>query len=59
MIVQATGIAVGRHGERDERSTAIEAAMMAAVERAAADGITDPDKVRELILAARGEVTNG
>lgn len=52
-IVQSAGVAVGLHGERTAATNKIEAAMIAAIEKAAADGITDPDKIRELILAAR------
>lgn len=52
-IVQSTGVAVGLHGERTVVTNQIEAAMIAAIEKAAADGITDPDLIRELILAAR------
>jgi hypothetical protein len=58
-IVKATGAAVGRNGEASDTSRRIEAAMIAAVEKASADGITDPDKVRELMLAARDNALNG
>ena len=54
MIVQATGIAVSCHDPK--RKKLVEAAMLAAVEKAVADGVTDPDKVRELMLRARDEV---
>lgn len=57
MIVQATGIAV--FSGNPERKKRVEDAMKAACEQAAADGITDPDRVRELMLRARDEVTHG
>lgn len=61
MIVEATGVAVGLRGGEDAAKR-IEAVMIAAVENAAVDGITDPDKVRELMLVARDthmEADNG
>ena len=57
-IVQSSGVAVGLHGERTARTNKIEAAMIEAIEKAAADGITDPDKIRELILTARDEAVS-
>ena len=57
MIVQATGIAV--FSGNPERKKRVEDAMKAACEQATADGITDPDTVRELMLRARDEVTHG
>ena len=54
-IVEAVGVAVGYNelpGSLD-RAKRIEAAMTEAVAQAQAEGLSDPDAVRERILAAR------
>jgi hypothetical protein len=51
-IVEATGSATAGKGARD-----IEKAMAEAIEQAIAEGITDPDEIRERQLAARKKVT--
>lgn len=56
MIVEAVGIAVNSANE--ETKAALEEAMMAAVKKAQAEGETDNDKIRELILEARDKVLN-
>jgi len=53
-IVEAVGQAVGSKLGKD-----IEKAMAEAVRKAYAEGITDPDKIRELQLAARERVKKG
>lgn len=55
IIVAAVGTAVSHGGSPDEvsRGHRIEAAMADAVAQAQAEGLTDPDAIRERILAAR------
>lgn len=53
MEVRATGTAVSRRGSRSQR---IQAAMATAVERCLAEGVTDPEAIREAQLAARAAV---
>ena len=57
MIVEAVGIAV--NSDDPERKKALEDAMMLAVKKAQAEGITDNEKIRELILEARDNVLKG
>ena len=52
-IVSAVGVAVSRHNTSEARAKTIEEAMSAAVLAAHAQGITDHDKIRELMLEAR------
>jgi hypothetical protein len=54
----ATFAGAGRLG-RGISAREIEAAMAAAASEAAAAGITDPDEVRALVLAARARVKQG
>lgn len=54
MITEAVGIAV--HSVDPERQKRLEDAMMAAVQKAQAEGETDPEAIRELILKARDGV---
>jgi hypothetical protein len=51
-IVEATGTASGGASARE-----IEKAMAEAIEQALAEGITDPDEIRERQLAARKKLT--
>jgi hypothetical protein len=44
------------HGDKSPLAKLIEAAMGSAVEFAYANGITDPVKIRELMMAARADV---
>jgi hypothetical protein len=53
-IVEAVGIAV--HATDPNRGKRIEEVMTQAVKDAQAKGITDPDKIRRLILQARDKV---
>lgn len=58
VIVSAVGTAVshGEAGGAGARSKRIEQAMAAAVAKAQAEGVTDPEEMRARILAARDEV---
>lgn len=58
MIVEAVGIATsqGLMKSDPERATALSDAMLAAVQKAQAEGITDNDEIRRLILEARDKV---
>jgi len=47
----------GAMGAANYATTDIEAAMSAAITAAHAEGVTDPRKVRELMMAARREIT--
>lgn len=49
-VVEAVGKTSGSYSSKD-----IESIMNAAADQAAADGITDPNEIRELKLAARQE----
>lgn len=51
MISEAVGIAV--HSVDPERQKLLEDAMMAAVKKAQAEGITDNEEIRRLLLEAR------
>ena len=54
-VVSAVAAMTG-HGttiEAAERNAVIQAAMVAAIEKAQAEGVVDPDAIRERILAAR------
>lgn len=53
-IVEAVGIAV--HSVDSDRKKLIEDAMMDAVKKAQAEGITDPEIIKELIIEARDGV---
>jgi hypothetical protein len=53
-IVEATGTAGG--GSMGLKAKDIEAAMNKAIEDATAEGITDPEKIRERMLEARRRV---
>lgn len=55
-IVAATGIAVKSTAENKARSKAMEAAMSQAVLDAGKEGITDPAKVKERMMAAQRKV---
>lgn len=61
MIVEAVGIATsqGLMKSDPERATALSDAMLAAVQKAQAEGITDNDEIRRLILEARDKVLEG
>lgn len=52
-VVEATGVAFSHGANERPDVKAMEDAMIAAVEQAAKDEITDPDKIRALMLAAR------
>lgn len=52
-IVQAVGIATAHGSMGDPRSEKIAEAMRKALEAAQAEGITDPDVLRERMLKAR------
>jgi hypothetical protein len=54
-IVEATGAASGSGPGGKE----VEKAMAEAIEQAIAEGITDPDEIRERQLAARAKLTKG
>lgn len=54
-IVEAVGVAVSSKDKTVAK--AIEVAMIEAVEAAAADGVTDPDAVRERMMIARAAVS--
>ncbi len=54
-VVAATGVAVGRQGGED-LAQRIEAAMVTAIKDANAKGISDPDKIRALMLKARDKI---
>lgn len=51
--VEAVGVSVGLHADKNARTAAIEAAMVKAIEDAHAEGVTDPDEVRARMLKAR------
>lgn len=55
-IIEAVGIAIGRASPTIDKRLA---AMAQAAEEAQADGITDPDVIRERVLTARDGVTEG
>lgn len=57
MISEAVGIAV--HSVDPERQKLLEDAMLAAVKKAQAEGETDPEIIRGLILEARDKTLNG
>lgn len=58
-IVSAVGVAVANHnGASDEMVKKIEMAMSQAVSDAHANGISDPDEIRTLMLIARDKVRN-
>ncbi len=52
-IVEAVGVAVGRMSMSDAAHDRIEAAMTGAVRQAQAEGVADPDELRDRMLAAR------
>ena len=54
MIVEAVGIAV--HSSNAGMQKLLEAAIMRAVRAAQAEGIADPDVIRERIHAARDNI---
>lgn len=55
-IVEAVGVAVSRSASGGpSNAKRLEAAMSAAVEKCAADGIVDPDVIREKMLAAHAD----
>lgn len=58
-VVQAVGIAIAQANRADSPGLAdgLMAAMTAAVKQAQAEGITDPDVIRERILEARDTAT--
>lgn len=56
IVVEATGVSTGAHGVSAKE---IEQAMVEAVQRAYADGITDPDEIRRLQLEARDKARKG
>lgn len=55
VVTEAHGVAFSQGAQIDdpEGVSAKEARMVSAIEQAAADGVTDPDAIRERILAAR------
>ncbi len=56
-VVEAVGVSANSVANADRsRAKAIEAAMSAAVSQCYADGITDPVKVKERMMAARQAV---
>lgn len=55
-IRAASGTAASSQFDRGVLGKQIEAAMVAAVERATEDGVTDPDEIRAIKLAARERV---
>ena len=57
-IVEAAGVA-GSTGTPGISAKAIEQAMTEAVQKAYADGITDPDEIRRLQLEAREKARKG
>lgn len=57
-IVRAVGISVGRRGGH-ERQMVIQQAMLAALQLAQAEGVTDPAELRSRMLAARDQVIGG
>lgn len=57
MIVESVGIAV--HSVDEDRKKFLEDAMVLAVKKAQAEGVTDPEIMRGLILEARDGVLNG
>jgi hypothetical protein len=54
-VIEAVGVAVGQMVGA-ERAQKMEAAQVKALNDAAADGITDPEKLRELMRKARESV---
>jgi hypothetical protein len=54
--VSAIGIAVGRAHVRTERDATVQDAMVAAVTKARAEGVTNPAELTRRALAARDEV---
>lgn len=57
MIVESVGIAVS--SVDSERKTALEDAMLLAVKKAQAEGVTDNEIIRKRILEARDKVLDG
>lgn len=55
-IVEAVGSASGTGGTKGELNRAMERLMVVVVTECAAEGITDPDVIRERKLAARAEL---
>lgn len=55
-IAPAVGIAVKRRYASAEHVAQVEAAMKKAVEKAYAEGITDPDEIKRRMFDARDEV---
>lgn len=55
-IRAASGTAASSLSDRGVLGKQIEAAMVAAVERATEDGVTDPEEIRAIKLAARERV---
>jgi hypothetical protein len=53
-VVEAAFVMVVDIGVGDDEKRRLEQAMVAAMERATAEGVTDPDEVRRRILEARG-----
>jgi hypothetical protein len=59
-IVRAVGVAVGRHGDvKSDLAERVEAAMVQAVKDAHAQGMTDQEAIRALMLEARAKVLEG
>lgn len=56
MIVEAVGIATSHASAGEPRTTAIADAMFQALTKAQAEGVTDPDVLRNIMLTARDEV---
>jgi hypothetical protein len=57
-VVEAVGIAIS-HADRTPLAERIAEAMRQAVIKAQADGVTDPDKIRAAMMAARDAVMTG
>lgn len=51
-VVAATGAATGKR-DKVGKSNTIELAMVAAIEQAAREGVTDPAEIKKRMLAAR------
>jgi hypothetical protein len=57
VVVEGVGISVNRRPSTSKNEAAeIQAAMEGAVLKARADGVNDPDAVKDRIMAARAEV---
>jgi hypothetical protein len=55
-VVEAVFVMAGPLGAQTPHSKRVEAAMLAAVQKAQAEGLTDPDEIRARMMAARDAV---